>query len=81
VPIRHFNHRPRAVATGQTLRVEVPAAAMVRWTVDDWATHRNQPTRDTTLGVHSAGLPTACLPAGGKVRFIFALGRDQSLGK
>ena len=59
------------MATGKTLRIQLLAAAVVRWTADNWATHQDQATRDTTLGVHVADLPTAGLPQGGEVIFTF----------
>ena len=74
---RHAIWRPdqprRALPAGRTLRVEMPAPAVVRWTADGGKTTREAPSRDTGLGVHSADLPTGDLPAGAEV--VFTVGR------
>jgi glucoamylase len=66
-----FNHRCRALPAGRTLRVEVLAPAIVRWSADGWRTARDEATRDTGLGVHVADLPTGALPHGCAVTFTF----------
>jgi glucoamylase len=66
-----FNHKCRRMPVGKVLRVEVLAAATVRWSLDDEQTvHENQ-TTDTRLGTHFVDLPTQRLPAGRRVRFTF----------
>ncbi|HTP51154.1 MAG TPA: glucan 1,4-alpha-glucosidase [Anaeromyxobacteraceae bacterium] len=66
-----FNHRLKSLSTGSTLRIEVLAAARIRWTRDGWSTCAEVETRDTGLGVHVADLPTVSLPAGAQVDFTF----------
>jgi glucoamylase len=66
-----FNHKIRALPVGQTLRVEVPAPAVVRWSADGWQTSGDVATRDTGLGMHVADLPTAALDVGTVLRFTF----------
>ena len=66
-----FNHRCRTLPVGRTLRVEVLAPAVVRWTLDGWHTAHDTATRDVGLGVHLVDLPTGAVPAGGAVDFTF----------
>ena len=69
--IWRFNSARPVIAEGKTLRIELLASAVVRWTADGWATQSDLATRDTTLGVHVADLPTFGLPAGAEVEFTF----------
>ena len=74
-----FNHRRRAIATGETLRIELPTAAVVRWTADDGATHRDQPNARHDAGC-SCGRPADRRPAPGRqgrVRRPLARGRSR----
>jgi glucoamylase len=66
-----FNHRCRTLPAARTLRVEVLAPAVVRFTLDGWRSTREAATRDTGLGVHLVDLPTGGLPAGDAVDFTF----------
>jgi glucoamylase len=66
-----FNHKIRELARGHTLRVETLAPAIVHWSADGWREVRDDPTRDSGLGVHLVDLPTAALPAGTEIRFTF----------
>jgi len=61
----------RAMPAGHTLRVETLATAVVHWSVDGWRTVRDTATRDTTLGVHLADLPTTALRVGDRVELTF----------
>jgi glucoamylase len=65
------NHRCSAIEPGRELRVELAAPATVRWSVDDWTSVHDSPTRDTGLGVHLCDLPTRELDPGARVRFTF----------
>jgi glucoamylase len=62
-----FNQKSRSVTSGSLLRVELPAAATVHWTSDDWATVHDTPTLDSGLGIHFADLDTAELAPGREV--------------
>jgi glucoamylase len=66
-----FNHKCRTMNAEKTLRVELLTSATVHWGVDDWQDIRDVETRDTSLGVHFADLPTQTLGAGTKIRFTF----------
>jgi glucoamylase len=66
-----FSEPIRTMTAGTTLRVETLAPADVHWGIDGWRQVRDEPTRDTGLGVHVADLPTAGLPDGGRVDFTF----------
>ena len=65
-----FNHRCRSIPRGKTLRIEVLAPAMIHWSVDDWRTVTDTPTRDTGFGVHTADLPV-CTDSEARIRFTF----------
>jgi glucoamylase len=66
-----FNHKLDGMPVGKTLRVEVLAASVVRFTTDGWQTQSDRPTRDTGLGIHIVDLPTADLAPGSEVSFTF----------
>jgi glucoamylase len=66
-----FNNKVRAMPAGRILRVETRTPAVVHWSVDEWRTAHETPTRDTTLGVHVADLPTLDLRMGDRVNFTF----------
>jgi glucoamylase len=66
-----FGEPIRTMTAGKTLRLETLAPAEVHWGIDGWREVRDQPTRDTGLGVHVADLPTAGLPDGALVDFTF----------
>jgi glucoamylase len=66
-----FNNKLRRMPAGAALRIETLAPAIVRWSTDGWQTVDDTATRDTTLGVHVADLPTTRVPAGGMVVLTF----------
>jgi glucoamylase len=66
-----FNNKVRAIPPGRTLRVETLQPALVHWSVDGWRTVHDEPTRDTTLGVHLVDLPTLRLSRDDRVDFTF----------
>ncbi len=66
-----FNHKCRRIPAGKMLRLETLAPAVAHWSVDNWQTSHDTPTRDTGLGVHFVDLPTRELAAGAKVLFTF----------
>jgi glucoamylase len=69
--IWRFNNKPRAMPPGAVLRIETRATAIVHWSGDGWETTHDDPTHDTTLGVHVVDLPTTRLPAGARVALTF----------
>lgn len=72
-----FNHKCRAIPTGQTLRLELPAPALIHWSVDNWNTASDQKTHDTGLGLHLADLPTAELADETSIIFTFYYMGDE----
>ncbi len=64
------NRQVRAVKTGYTLRVQVPAPFHLHWTNDEWHTVKDTPSTTTTFGVEFVDIPIA---AGQKapIRFTF----------
>ena len=74
VPARQvwrFNHKIRSVPAGKMLRIEMPAAARIRWSGDDWRSAHGLLSHDPGLGVHIADLPTQALAEGARIRFTF----------
>ena len=65
------NLKCRRMAQDKTLRLESTSPAMVRWSTDAWKSRHQAETRDTTLGVHVADLPTQELPSGTTISFTF----------
>jgi glucoamylase len=66
-----FNHRCRILQPGTTLRVEVRAAASVRWSDDNWKTVHDTMTRDTGFGYHIASLSAGRRADGSRIEFTF----------
>jgi len=66
-----FNNKVRAIPLGRTLRVETLDAAVVHWSVDGWNTVHDDPTRDTTLGVHVVDLATQHLCQSARIDITF----------
>jgi glucoamylase len=66
-----FNNKVRAMPANRTLRVETLASAVVHWSVDQWHTVHDTPTRDTTLGVHLSDLETKGLRRGDRIHLTF----------
>jgi glucoamylase len=64
-----FSHKPRTLPAGKSLRIDVPALAVVRWSVDGKRRLPDITTPPTGLGGNSAELPTAGLPLGTKIQF------------
>jgi glucoamylase len=56
--------RPPSIPAGRVLRLDLPEAALVHWSMDGWQTRRDTQTRDTGLGIHTAEIPTeGCVPS------------------
>ncbi|WP_027059462.1 glucan 1,4-alpha-glucosidase [Mesorhizobium loti] len=66
-----FNNKIRLLPEGKTLRVELLAPAIVRWSADSWATAINAQTEENAFGIHLADLPTASLRKGNTLIFTF----------
>jgi glucoamylase len=71
IGVWRFNKKNRDLSAGDTLRVELDDAALVRWTRDGWTETNEIRTRDTGLGIFVADLPTDQIPPGGEVAFTF----------
>jgi glucoamylase len=67
--IWRFNHKCSSMPAGKVLRVETLAPSMVHWSADGWRTVHDTHTRNTSLGVHVADLPTEKLEALVEVQF------------
>jgi glucoamylase len=67
-----FRHPLVRMPSGKTLRVIVAVEATLRWTTDGWATTNNvETTKNGTLDVWFADLPTEKLTRHGAVEFTF----------
>ncbi len=67
--IWRFNNRLSVIPAGKLLRLELPASATVHWSLDDWATVNDTPTRETGLDGHVADLPLQDAAAGSAIVF------------
>jgi len=65
-----FNNKCRRMPKGKTLRIILPAPALVHWSFDLWRTPQDTNTRDP-LGIDVVDLPTARLDAGAQIVFTF----------
>ena len=70
--------RTESVPVGRVLRIDLPAPALVHWSVDGWQTRRDTMTRDTGFGIHTAELPTEQLRPGETLVFTW---RDEATGE
>lgn len=61
-------HRIESLPRGKLLRIETLEPAVVHWTANDWASVRDDRTRETGLGTHVTDLPTATLAERASIR-------------
>jgi glucoamylase len=66
-----------AAPSGAALRLDLPAASIVRYTRDGWATQADVATHDSGVGLHIAEIPTKGMAAGANVVFTW---RDALTG-
>jgi glucoamylase len=59
------------IPAGQNLRVQLVAPGTLRWSSDGWGSFEETGTEDIGLGLNTAELPTASLPAGSKIEFTW----------
>ena len=52
--IWRFNWPCESLSSGKILRIEVMAAAIIRWSPDNWQTQNDIDTKDTGLGIYVA---------------------------
>ncbi|HEX6120490.1 MAG TPA: glucan 1,4-alpha-glucosidase [Dongiaceae bacterium] len=64
-----FNNKCRHVPAGCVLRVELPSAALVHWSMDGWRTAHDTTAEDSGFGIHFADLGTGGLKPGATVVF------------
>jgi glucoamylase len=72
-----FNNKCRTMPRGKTLRISLPAPALVHWSFDGWRTTHDTETVDTGLGLYAADLPTAHLAGGTSIVFTFYWPQQQ----
>ncbi|MBB3425554.1 glucoamylase [Rhizobium sp. BK312] len=70
VPWR-FNNKLSQLSVGKRLRIEVMARAIIRWSVDGWASASDTETSQNGFGIHVAELSCERLPKGGSIAFTF----------
>ncbi len=66
-----FNEKTRSIPAGKKLRIELLAAARVRWTANEWAMRHDDNTREIGFGIHLVDLPTQNAVRGSHIRFTF----------
>ena len=71
-----FNNKCRMVPQGKTLRLVLPAPAMVHWSFDGWQAAQDTNTRDP-LDMFVADLPSEQLPVGREIVFTFYWPQQQ----
>lgn len=69
--IWRLNNAITHVPAGKSLRLELPAPALVHWGLDDWQQPTDTKTRDSGLGTHVADLDISNLGPGRAVVFTF----------
>ncbi|MDF2999279.1 MAG: glucan 1,4-alpha-glucosidase, partial [Xanthobacteraceae bacterium] len=69
--IWRFNEKLRSIPAGLVLRIELPAPALIHWSLDGWAATHDTPTTANAFGLHIADLPTTGAPEGRHLRFTF----------
>jgi glucoamylase len=74
-----LRHRTRRIARGKTLRVILPADAVVRWTADNWRTQNDVDAQPSGLpSIWFTDLPTSEMPRATVVEFTFFRRDTQS---
>ena len=63
--------RTPTVPAGLVLRLDLPEAALVHWSLDGWKTRCDVRTRDTGFGVHTVDIETAGLATGTTIVFTW----------
>ncbi|HUI87259.1 MAG TPA: glucan 1,4-alpha-glucosidase [Anaerolineales bacterium] len=66
-----YNHKCQYLPVGKTLRIELLAPALIRWSVDGWTNAADMENTNTGLGIYVADLPSADLLPGTKLLFTF----------
>ncbi len=66
-----IGHPCRTLPAGAILRIQLHSPARVHWSVDDWVTSHDDPTRDTGLGIYLFDLPRKEFHPGIKIVFTF----------
>jgi glucoamylase len=60
----HAKHQFQTFPSGRRVSVQVDEPGLVRWTADQWASYKEVPLQDTTLGLWVATLPTDIMRPG-----------------
>ena len=71
-----LNHKCRTLDAGKILRIELPKAAIVHWSGDDWRKTSDAPTRETAFATHVVDLDTQNLVRGAAVVLTFYWQRE-----
>ncbi len=66
-----FNNKIRTIPRGKLLRIELLAAAKIRWSVDRWTTVADSATNGNTFGIHLVEIPSSGLAEGVSLEFTF----------
>jgi glucoamylase len=62
-------HQVKGFLAGRSVKVQLTAPALVRWSADRWVTQTEVETQDTGLGVFVADLPTEIMRPGAAMEF------------
>ena len=70
--------RMPSMPAGRVLRLDLPEAAVVHWSLDGWQTRSDTKTTDTGLGIHAVELPTGDIAPGQRIVFTW---RSEATGQ
>ncbi len=70
--------RMPSMPAGRVLRLDLPEAALVHWSLDGWQPRSDTKTTDTGLGIHTLELPTGDIAPGQTIVFTW---RSEATGQ
>ncbi|MDQ3047706.1 MAG: glucan 1,4-alpha-glucosidase [Bacteroidota bacterium] len=71
IVIWNFSTQYKYIPKGKALRVQAVSSATVKWSSDNWETHHEVHTLDSSLGIHFADLSTENLEHEQEIQFTF----------
>lgn len=69
--IWRFNHKCRTISAGKTLRIELLAPAVIRWSKDNWKSFQDTKANDTGAEIYKVDIDTKSSNADEQIQFTF----------
>jgi glucoamylase len=69
--IWRFNHKCHTICAGKTLRIELLAPAVIRWSSDDWKSFQDTEAENTGADIYKADIETTSLNPDEQIQFTF----------